>query len=96
MYRQIPVWRQAGRFLLMPRIRELKDNGCPLPVLQKITGHRSLRTLTEHYPGPRQCGRGTTTQTQLPGADAKAELPPTVFPALQGGRQPSLRTWPAR
>ena len=34
------------------RIRELKDNGCPLPVLQKITGHRSLRTLTEHYPGP--------------------------------------------
>lgn len=23
-----------------------------LPVLQKITGHRSLRTLTEHYPGP--------------------------------------------
>jgi len=24
----------------------------PLPVLQKITGHRSLRTLTEHYPGP--------------------------------------------
>jgi integrase len=34
------------------RIRELKDQGCPLPVLQKITGHRSLRTLTEHYPGP--------------------------------------------
>jgi integrase len=34
------------------RIRELKDTGCPLPVLQKITGHRSLRTLTEHYPGP--------------------------------------------
>ncbi|HYN72442.1 MAG TPA: site-specific integrase, partial [Nakamurella sp.] len=34
------------------RIRELKDAGCPLPVLQKITGHRSLRTLTEHYPGP--------------------------------------------
>lgn len=34
------------------RIRELKDNACPLPVLQKITGHRSLRTLTEHYPGP--------------------------------------------
>ena len=26
------------------RIRELKDNGCPLPVLQKITGHESLRT----------------------------------------------------
>ena len=26
------------------RIRELKDTGCPLPVLQKITGHRSLRT----------------------------------------------------
>ena len=34
------------------RIRELKDANCPLPVLQKITGHRSLRTLTEHYPGP--------------------------------------------
>jgi integrase len=34
------------------RIRELKDQACPLPVLQKITGHRSLRTLTEHYPGP--------------------------------------------
>lgn len=34
------------------RIRELKDQGCPLPVIQKITGHRSLRTLTEHYPGP--------------------------------------------
>jgi integrase len=34
------------------RIRELKDNNCPLLVLQKITGHRSLRTLTEHYPGP--------------------------------------------
>jgi len=34
------------------RIRELKDDNCPLPVLQKITGHRSLRTLTEHYPGP--------------------------------------------
>jgi integrase len=34
------------------RIRELKDQGCPLPVLQKITGHTSLRTLTEHYPGP--------------------------------------------
>jgi integrase len=34
------------------RIRELKDQGCPLPVLQKITGHRSLRTLTERYPGP--------------------------------------------
>lgn len=34
------------------RIRELKDQGCPLPVLQKITGHRSLCTLTEHYPGP--------------------------------------------
>jgi integrase len=24
------------------RIRELKDDNCPLPVLQKITGHRSL------------------------------------------------------
>ena len=34
------------------RIRELKDQHCPLPVLQKITGHTSLRTLTEHYPGP--------------------------------------------
>jgi integrase/recombinase XerC/integrase/recombinase XerD len=34
------------------RIRELKDTGCPLPILQKITGHNSLRTLTEHYPGP--------------------------------------------
>lgn len=34
------------------RIRELKDQNCPLPVLQKITGHTSLRTLTEHYPGP--------------------------------------------
>jgi len=34
------------------RIRELKDQACPLPVLQKITGHRSLRTLTEHYRGP--------------------------------------------
>jgi len=34
------------------RIRELKDQACPLPVLQKITEHRSLRTLTEHYPGP--------------------------------------------
>jgi integrase/recombinase XerC/integrase/recombinase XerD len=34
------------------RIRELKDAGCPLPILQKITGHTSLRTLTEHYPGP--------------------------------------------
>jgi integrase len=34
------------------RIRELKDAGCPLPILQKITGHASLRTLTEHYPGP--------------------------------------------
>ena len=34
------------------RIRELKDSACPLPVLQKITGHHSLRTLTEHYPGP--------------------------------------------
>ena len=34
------------------RTRELKDDNCPLPVLQKITGHRSLRTLTEHYPGP--------------------------------------------
>lgn len=34
------------------RIRALKDQGCPLSVLQKITGHRSLRTLTEHYPGP--------------------------------------------
>jgi integrase/recombinase XerC/integrase/recombinase XerD len=34
------------------RIRELQDQGCPLPVLQKITGHTSLRTLTEHYPGP--------------------------------------------
>jgi integrase len=34
------------------RIRELKDDNCPLPVLQKITGHRSLRALTEHYPGP--------------------------------------------
>ena len=30
------------------RIRELKDQACPLPVIQKITGHRSLRTLTEH------------------------------------------------
>jgi hypothetical protein len=34
-----------------PRIRQLKDTGCQLPVLQKITGHLSLRTLTEHYPG---------------------------------------------
>lgn len=34
------------------RIRELTDTGCPLPILQKITGHLSLRTLTEHYPGP--------------------------------------------
>ena len=34
------------------RIRELKDTGCPLPVLQKINGHRPLRTLTEHDPGP--------------------------------------------
>ena len=33
-------------------IRELKDTGCPLPVLQKINGHRPLRTLTEHDPGP--------------------------------------------
>ena len=34
------------------RIRQLKDENCPLPILQKITGHGSLRTLTEHYPGP--------------------------------------------
>jgi integrase len=34
------------------RFRELKDGSCPLPVLHKITGHRSLRTLTEHYPVP--------------------------------------------
>lgn len=34
------------------RIRQLKDEHCPLPVLQKITGHTSLRTLTDHYPGP--------------------------------------------
>lgn len=34
------------------RIRQLKDDHCPLPILQKITGHRSLRTLIEHYPGP--------------------------------------------
>lgn len=34
------------------RIRELKDARCPLPILQKITGHASLRTLTEHYAGP--------------------------------------------
>lgn len=38
--------------LRQTRIRELKDQACSLPVLQKITGHRSLRTLTEHYPGP--------------------------------------------
>ncbi|MDQ2729807.1 MAG: hypothetical protein M3Y91_18565 [Actinomycetota bacterium] len=34
------------------RIRELTDTGCPLPILQKITGYLSLRTLTELYPGP--------------------------------------------
>lgn len=34
------------------RIRELADTACPLPIVQKITGHLSLRTLTEHYPGP--------------------------------------------
>lgn len=31
---------------------ELKDNGCPLPVLQEITGRRSLRTRAGHCPGP--------------------------------------------
>jgi len=49
------------------RIRELKDQACPLPVLQKITGHRSLRTLTEHYRGSspeavqRWCANGDPT-----------------------------------
>lgn len=46
------------------RIRELKDGGCPLPILQKITGHQSLRTLSEHYPGPSpEAVRGWYTDT---------------------------------
>ena len=48
------------------RIRELKDDNCPLPVLQKITGHLSLRTLTEHYPGPSLETTGVRLWTGFP------------------------------
>ena len=34
------------------RIRELKDDNCPLSVLQKITGHRSPAQSTTPDPGP--------------------------------------------
>lgn len=56
------------------RIRELKDHGCPLPVLQKITGHRSLRTLTEHCPDPPRMryAPGMTAATRSPAAGRPA------------------------
>jgi len=49
------------------------------------TGRCAPWPSTTPDPARRQCGRGTTTQTQLPAADAEAELPPTVFPALECG-----------
>ena len=72
------------------RIRELKDQGCPLPVLQKITGHRSLRTLTEHIPDPppKRYEPGTTKATRPPGAVAAPQAEPCLprfFPILPGG-----------
>jgi hypothetical protein len=44
-------------------------------VLQKITGHRSLRTLTEHYPGPSPETVRTwyETPTRTLGVDEEAE-----------------------
>ena len=70
------------------RIRELKDDNCPLPVLQKITGHRSLRTLTEHYPGPspetvRAWYENTDPDARRQRGSRALALPPTVFPALR-------------
>ena len=72
------------------RIRELKDDNCPLPVLQKITGHRSLRTLTEHYPGPspetvRAWYENTDPDARRRRGSRALALPPTVFPALRDG-----------
>jgi hypothetical protein len=45
------------------------------PVLQKITGHRSLHTLTEHTPdpAPRRSGPGMKTRTPRLGVDGEAE-----------------------
>jgi len=69
------------------RIRELKDDNCPLPVLQKITGHRSLRTLTEHYPGPQPRDGQGLVRKHRPGRSTSTRKPSVSrashgFPAL--------------
>jgi Phage integrase family len=79
------------------RIRELKDQGCPLPVLQKITGHRSLRTLTEHTPDPppKRYEPGTAKATRPPGAATAPQAEPCLprFSRSPGTRRRMARSW---